>query len=206
MGNIGEFGVSGKESFDSYEERLEMYFVVNKVTEAEMKKALFLTVIGPELYQLMRSLTSPGKPTDKTFYELMTLVKEHLNPKPNIIVERYKFNSRIRKSGESVSMFVAELRHLSRNCQFNNTGDDMIRDRLVVGINNIGIQRKLLSEMDLTLRKAISIAIGMEMATKEAAEMSGASEIHGVEVERNEKGKNCFRCGDPKHKPQNCFF
>ena len=64
IGNIGEFSINGKEAFDSYEERLEMYFIVNKVTEGEMKKAVFFTVIGAELYQLARSLTSPRK-TDR---------------------------------------------------------------------------------------------------------------------------------------------
>ena len=216
VGHIGEFNINGRETFDSYEERLEMYFIVNKIVDTEMKKALFLTVSGSDLYQLIRSLTSPGKPTEKTFEELIKLVKGHLNPKPNIIVERYKFNSRIRKSGESVSAFIAELRHLSRNCEFKDTGNDMLRDRLVVGINNINIQRKLLGEVELTLEKAVNIAVGMETATREAAEMSGASEIHGVEVsgaseihgvevDRTHREK-CFRCGDTRHKAPSCFY
>jgi hypothetical protein len=41
IGSIGEFNLNGKEHFDSYEERLGMYFMVNKVVDPEMKNTLF---------------------------------------------------------------------------------------------------------------------------------------------------------------------
>ena len=208
IGNIGEFMVNGKESFESYEERMNLFFSANGITDANRKKSVFLTVSGAELYQLVRSLTSPGKPSDRTYDEVIELVKKHLNPKPNVIVERYKFNSRSRKSGESVPDFVAELRHLSRNCEFNESGGEMIRDRLVVGVNDVHIQRKLLGEIGLTLERAIMVAVGMETATREAATMSASSDhrdVHSMDHGRPSGGKFC-RCGDVKHKQQNCFF
>ena len=88
----------------------------------------------------------------------------------------------------------------------------MIRDRLVVGVNDVNIQRKLLSEVGLTLERALAIAVGIETATKEAAAMSahvhgGSSipELHNVDSGKPSR-ERCFRCGDMKHKQQNCFF
>ena len=46
------------------------------------------------------------------------LVKNHHNPKPSVIVQRFKFHSHFRKSGQSVANFVAELRQLSEHCDF----------------------------------------------------------------------------------------
>jgi hypothetical protein len=206
IGQMSEFLINGKEVFLNWEERLQMFFLANDIADPGKQKAVLLTVCGPELYQLVRSLTYPGKPTDHTYADLIVLVTTHLNPKPNIIVERYKFNMRVRKSGESVSAFVGELWSLSRNCEYNESVNDMIRDRLVVGINDIGIQKKLLGEGTLTLKKAMSIAVGMETASREAATMSGAPEIHGIEHDKTFHREKCFRCGDHRHKAPSCWF
>ena len=50
-------------------------------------------------------------------------------------MQRSKFYSRLRKPGENVSSYVAELHALADHCSFGNSLDTMIRDRLVCGIN-----------------------------------------------------------------------
>ena len=48
------------------------------------------------------------------------------------------------------------------DCEYGDTLNDMIRDRLVCGISEENIQKRLLGEgSSLTLEKAISIAQGM---------------------------------------------
>ena len=47
------------------------------------------------------------------------------------------------------------------HCNFGDTIKDMLGDRLVCGINDQNIQRKILSESRLTYEKAIDIAISM---------------------------------------------
>ena len=60
---------------------------------------------------------------------------------------------------------MAELRQLSEHCEFGAYLDDMLRDRLVCGINNDSIQRRLLAETPpLTFKKALEMSQGMEMA------------------------------------------
>ena len=99
------------------------------------------------------------------------------------------------------------MRRLSQECDYKDVLSDMIRDRLVVGINDVAIQRKLLSEKDLILDRAITIAVGMEKANKEAATISGASEIHEIRERRESRRQDkCFRCGDQRHKPEECIF
>ncbi|KAM3625186.1 uncharacterized protein V6R79_008261 [Siganus canaliculatus] len=44
--------------------------------------------------------------------------------------------SHFRKKGQSVANFVAELRQLSEHCDFGPVLDDLLRERLVCGINN----------------------------------------------------------------------
>ena len=108
-GSIGEFDPSVEE-WKSYTERLEQYFVANDVENAEKRRAILLSVCGPSTYQLVRNLVAPSKPTEKSFEEIVTLVKEYHHPPPSVIVERFNFNSRTKKEGESVADFVAQQR------------------------------------------------------------------------------------------------
>ena len=61
-------------------------------------------------------------------------------PKPNVIFERFKFHNRERQEGKSVTGYVAELRKQSEHCNFGETVEDMIGDRLVCGVKNKSIQ------------------------------------------------------------------
>ena len=156
-------------------------FAANDITEASKKKSVLLSVIGLSTYALLRNLVLPAKPGDKTYDELVSVLKEHYNPTPSETVQRSRFNSRFRKPVESVSTFVAELRSLAEFCNYGTSLDNMIRDRIVCGIMNSKIQQKLLSERSLTLARAVEIAQGMETAAKNAKELA------------EQRGTLCFR-------------
>ena len=100
--------------------------------------------------------------TSRTYKDITELVQEHYNPKPSTIVERFKFNSRNQQSGESISNYVANLRQMTEFCDFGISLEDMLRDRLVCGIHDIRIQRRLLAEPNLTFKKALELAIALE--------------------------------------------
>ncbi len=51
-----------------------------------------------------------------------------------MIVERAWFNMRNQLPGEAAEKFIVELYRLADNCKFGNFRDELIRDRLVVGI------------------------------------------------------------------------
>ena len=56
---------------------------------------------------------------------------------------------------------MAELRSLARYCKFGASLNDLLRDRIVCGINDENIQRLLLAEKTLTLDSALDIAVGI---------------------------------------------
>jgi len=138
-GTISEFS-SSQETWTSYIERLEQYLAANKVEDADQQKAILLSVCGPATYRLIRNLASPKKPTELKLKEIVELVGKHHDPKPSVIVQRYRFNTRNRRGGESISTYVAELRHLSEHCNFGTSLNEMLRDRIVCGIEDQKIQ------------------------------------------------------------------
>ena len=80
---------------------------------------------------VMAYLVNPRKPPNKSFAELVDLVKNLLNPGPSSIVYRFKFNSRFRQRGETIQQYVSELRNLSEYCEFGDQFEKMPHDRLV---------------------------------------------------------------------------
>ena len=207
-GRIGEFNRAEEEDWTAYCERLEQYFLANDVESAEKQRAILLSVCGAATYQLVRNLVAPDKPTDKSFDEIVKLVKEHHTPPPSEIVQRFKFNSRSQRDGESVAEFMAELRRLSEHCKFEATLDNMLRDRLVCGIRDVRTQRRLLAEADLTRKKAFELAQAAEVAEKQAKDLRApiTGTVHTLQKQPSTPVlENCSRCGG-KHAAASCRF
>ena len=80
--SFGDFDAD-KEDWLSYTERLQQYFLANKSNE-DKQKAVLLSVCGPSIYQLIKDIVAPQKPSNKSFKELVTLVDTHKNPKPSV--------------------------------------------------------------------------------------------------------------------------
>ena len=168
------------------------------------KWSVFLSIIGPTTYKLLSSLIAPDKPGGKSYEDLVKVLKEHHNPIPSEIVQRYKFHTRIRKPEESTTQFVAELRALAQYCNFGASLTDLLRDRIVCGINDDHVQRKLLSEKSLTFEKALELAVSLEMARKNVSELQASVTPHTT-VNRLVKAV-CYRCGRGGHQPDKCRF
>ena len=211
FGVLGEFK-AGEEEWMHYVERMRHYFTANDVKSKEKQLSIFLSVCGAHTYKLISSLVAPKKPGDCELDELLKLVSEHKNPQPSFIVQRYKFNSRIRKNGETISDYVAELRHIAEHCKYGTSLEDMLRDRLVCGVQDDKIQRHLLAETELPFTKALQLATAMELADKNAADLrgtvpdatvnktttsSGHRSSYSKGPPRTPSTKKCDRCGRP---------
>ena len=59
---------------------------------------------------------------------------QHFIIKRNVIFERAKFNMRKQEHGEPVDAFIADLHCLSEHCEFRALRDELIRDRIVMGL------------------------------------------------------------------------
>ena len=134
------------------------------------------------------------------------------------------FNGRFRGEGESVADFVASLRSLTVHCNYGQQLDEMLRDRLVCGIRDDNIHRRLLSEHKLDLKRTIVISQGIETAKAnlrdlkrtQAARAESQGDVHKFESTSSSPNssagrtpapqlnrKACYRCGSA-HSPETC--
>ena len=148
--------VPEKENWVEYEERPEYFLVANGITDAEKKKAILITSIGATTYTLLRSITVGV--SDKSYEDVRQVLRAHFSPAPSEIVQRFRFNSCVRKPGESVVSFLPRLRATSEHCNYGDSLEPMLRDRLVCGIGNKTIQKRLLSEPKLMYKQAVELA------------------------------------------------
>ena len=77
-----------------YVEQLTFYFAANGVTEDKQQSSILLANCGTATFKLIKSLLEAGKIQTTPFKDLVALVQNHYEPKPSVIVQRYKFNNR----------------------------------------------------------------------------------------------------------------
>ena len=130
------------------------------------KQTILLSVARSSTYHLIRSVVAPETPPSHSYTKLVDLLTKHHNPTPPITAQRYRFHSHTRRIGESVNEYVAALRTISKHCDFKDTINDMLRDRLVCGIGDKHIQRKLLADSTMRFENVMDTALFMQAADK----------------------------------------
>ena len=108
----------------------------------------------------------------------------------NKIYERYLFNKRDQAVGESIDGYVASLRSLAKTCYYGALTDNLISDRMVVGILDKGIRKKLLQDTTLNLQSCIYICRATECTKQQLQAMDQSEEVHSVD-KRKSKGDFC---------------
>ncbi|UYV80311.1 hypothetical protein LAZ67_18002370 [Cordylochernes scorpioides] len=110
--------------------------------------------------------------------------------KRNVIYERAKFNRRSQGETEPVEEFITNLYVLAETCSYGILKEEMIRDRLVVGVENFNLSEKLQLESELTLEKAIQIVRQSESVKNQQKEIRQDTENRNVDVINRKGGRD----------------
>ena len=100
FGIVQEFNPDS-DSVNAYTERVNLFFTANDIP-AEKRVAVFLSVIGGKTYERLRNLVSPKLPETLKYSELVDVFKQHYEPQPLVIAERFHFHRRNQATGESI--------------------------------------------------------------------------------------------------------
>ena len=155
-----------------------------------------LSVMGAKAYDVLSDLCSPSTPSQKTYAQLATILKDHFAPKKLVIAERYRFHNCTQREGESVPSFAANLKYLAATCQFGAHLSEALRDRLVCGLQSKEIQKKVLTE-EHNFDEALKNALSLEAAEKDVAAFS-----HEGSTPVNKLGKGNRRHFRPPRHPK----
>ena len=85
--------------------------------------------------------------------------------------ERYKFNNREQKTDERIDTYATVLRDLASSCNYGALKEEIIRDRIVCGITNSAVRKKLFQIPDLTYDKCMDVCRTAEATEMQLSEM-----------------------------------
>lgn len=143
-----------------------------------------------------------------------------------MIYERARFNRRTQQDGESAEQFIVALYTLAESCEYGEMKEQLIRDRLVVGIRDTVLSKRLQLDADLTLEKAKKAVRQKEVVHEHQQVLrEGESRTNPIHVDavrtrqrhrqRSVLGKrdvtsftkakkHCTRCGGNLHQRESC--
>ena len=112
-----------------------------------------LYYLGEKAKDLLHS-TNITEDEGKEYSKVLENYDRPFHVRKNISSERSKFNHQCRLIGETADQFITSLYTLAENCNYRNLKEEMIQDRLVVGMQDIALSKKLQLDDHLVLEKA----------------------------------------------------
>ena len=157
--------------------------------------------IGPKALTIHNGLPFQRKDEKKNLAKILELWESYCLGKTNIIYERCHFNNRNQDAGESIDTYASNLRSLSDTCNFGALKDEMIWDRIVCGVRDSSLRKKLLQVPERTVEKCIDMCRSAEKTSTQLEAMQNHTHPHPL-VKKPSKGSNksslikdCRFCG-----------
>lgn len=160
-----------------------------KNDEGTVQVHSLLYAMGPEATKIYKKFVwpepaegaaPPAIPHNENFDDVLKQFDDYFVPKKNIFHERARFYARNQQKGESVESFLRAINDLSLTCNFTEP-DEQIRDRLVLGLQDQEVSRKLqLEDTPPTLADAINTARHYELVNSHIQSNAASSDIDNL--------------------------
>ena len=123
---------------------MELYIELSMARKSENDEcSVFLYVISQKGRDVYNTMNLDDTQRD-IINVLFTKFEEYCKPKLNVTVERHQFNTRVQDKVEQIDRYVTNLRLSAKNCSFGNLENELIRDRIVYGVNSDDVKQQLL--------------------------------------------------------------
>ncbi|XP_062600865.1 uncharacterized protein K02A2.6-like [Saccostrea cucullata] len=165
------------EAWKKFEQHVKLIFAgpLKEKNEEEQVSYLLLWIgeKGRDIYNTFPAFSNDDMKKLQPHYDRFL---RYVQPKLNPISARYKSNNGVQGTN-TFDQFVTKLKLLARDCNFKDA-EEMIRDRVVFGIQSEKIREKLINVGEtLTLDKAVQIAQAYEYS-QEQLKLMGQQSVH----------------------------
>ena len=213
-----------------FERAWELFSLASELDKKSEKVqcATFLHVAGAPAQEVYSTFKFEDGESDK-IAPLKQKFANYCEPKKNITVNRYTFNSRQQHIGEKFTDYLTSLKTLVKDCEYGPLEDEMLRDRIVCGVQDKDVRMRLLRANNLTLKMSVDTCIVAEMSAEQLKSMN--TEVNAMQAHRKkthprksqrppvrcmncpyehdkdkcpEKGKRCRKCGNYDHFSMRC--
>ena len=195
--------------------RFDRYYKGTNLAERSREEqiSIFLYTMGECAEDILTTLKIDENDAEVTYETLITAFDDFFDQRKNVIVERAKFNKRVQKEGESIDTFIQDLHKLADECNYGTLKEELIRDRIVVGVIDDDLSLELQSKAKLTLTEAIQLSRQAEARKesqsiirdkKEAVDYVKRGHYNPHKRHESRPAEKCKRCGKGAHSQRNC--
>ena len=151
-----------------WKQRWDNYCIITGLLDQpeDYKCAMLFHSIGIEAMRIFNGLKFSDGEDSNNMADVVKKFDQHFLGKTQEFFERFQFNRRNQKSGDSIDEYMSVLRNMAKTCGFCDCMRELlIMDRILLGILDDKTREELLSTHELTLVKAIEICRAREAAT-----------------------------------------
>lgn len=159
-GNISENWRRFKRNFEIY---LNASGIIGKGESTKINT--FLNAIGEEAVEIFDTFTLTEEQKG-SYTAVVKAFEDFCTPKKNTVYERFMFYQRKQSDGEPFDIFLMDIKRLVRSCEFGANENEMLRDQIVMGVNDKRLQIRLLEANNLTYDNTVEKCRASE-ATRE---------------------------------------
>ncbi|CAL8134117.1 unnamed protein product [Orchesella dallaii] len=155
-----------------WKRRFSHYHLLSKLNKEEPEYQVHALVyaMGERADEILASLNIT-EDEKKDYDVVLEAFEQHFVGSRNVIYERALFGSRTQQEGESIEELVTALHTMSEYCAYGNIREELVRDRIVLGVKHKKLAEKLMLNSELTLSKAVEIARQWESVMRKQSKL-----------------------------------
>jgi predicted aspartyl protease len=199
--------------------------LANKSDERQISTLVYC-MGGERAEDILSSFNLTNEET-ASFDTVLERFDKHFVVRTNVIFERAQFNCRRQEPGETTNDFITALYKLVATCNYGDKRDELLRDRIVVGIADKQLSEKLQRDGKLTLEKAVTQVRQAEQIHQQQRQLNAPDQQQAVNAissnqagpghttkfsSAHQKGKgqqgqqqpSCPWCGKHRHDRRQC--
>ncbi|GAB1860129.1 Retrotransposon gag domain-containing protein [Camponotus japonicus] len=176
---------------------------INKPTD--VRANILKNRIGKVGIDAIQTITF-DKPQDKDDMDILfAKLDEFFNPK-NEVVERYKFFTRDKKQNETIEQYINILKEKAKTCNFKDTMDNVIRDKIISITQDKIILQKFFETKNLNLQKLVAIYNDYNINIEKMKQVTKEYTESTPKPPSTNRMKKCWRCDShPQRKCPTCY-
>ena len=210
-------------------QRFDRYHVASGLAHKSEKEqvSIFLYAMGDCADDILATLSIDEETI--SFADIKAELNNYFGARQNVVVERARFNKRVQRQSEAIDPFIQDLYKIAEGCNYGTLKEELIRDRIVVGVPDDDLSEQLQSKANLTLQEAVQLSRQAE-ARKESQPLireSRSSAARDVDFIKKKPGahkshhhrrghnapsshhnppfhKKCMYCGRDQHAREAC--
>ena len=160
----------------------------------EVKTSLLLHCIGEkvsEVYNTFVFSSAEDSMLSIKYNKVLEQFEAYFEPRKNITYSRFKFFTYRQEPGQTFNDYLTEMRKLSSDFDLLELLESLLRDMLIIGLNDKSLQERLLREPNLDFTNTIDTCRTVEVTRSHAHAIQNGNPL--AEFDLNEIRKRSLQ-------------